>query len=63
MFQGLANLSQDVQTRFSIYIYIYIYIYMQLAFANFLSIIKEKFLRECCIHDTGTVLKISLYFR
>ena len=24
---------------------------------------KGKFLMECCIHDTGAVLKISLYFR
>ena len=45
--------SQDVQTRFSV----------QMAFAKFLSKIKGNFLRECCIHDTGTVLKISLYFR
>ena len=27
---------------------------------SYLKINKGKFLRECCIHDTGTVLKISL---
>ena len=45
-----TTVSQDVQTRFPV----------QLAFAKFLSRIKGNFLRECCIHDTGTVLKISL---
>ena len=39
------SISQDVQTQFSV----------QLAFAKFLSKIK------CCILDTGTVLKISLF--
>ena len=51
-----TTLPQDMQTRSSV----------QLAFAKFLSRIKEIFrgsAAECCIHDTGTVLKISLYFR
>ena len=48
-----TTISQDMQTRFPV----------QLAFANFLPRIKGNFLKECCIHDTGTVLKIPLYFR
>ena len=24
---------------------------------------EREIFEECCIHDTGTVLKISLYFR
>ena len=48
-----TTISQDVQTRFSV----------SWAFAKFLSKIKGNFWRECCIHDTGTVLKNSFYFR
>ena len=37
-----------------------IYFYLIFLVASWM---RNKFLRECCIHDTGIVLKIPLYFR
>ena len=48
-----TTVSQDVQTRLPV----------QLAFAKFLSKIKGNFGGSAGIHDTGTVLKVYLYFR
>ena len=47
-----TTVSQELQAQFPV----------QLALAKFLSKIKGKFLRKCCIHVTGTVLKISIYY-